>query len=49
MGFIAFNKCFLVNLENNQSDNAKYKILSYYVLMYKSVKEVNNETSIFKK
>ncbi|HGZ7098072.1 hypothetical protein QI442_04600, partial [Staphylococcus aureus] len=25
---------------NNQSDNAKYKILSYYVLMYKSVKEV---------
>ncbi|MEL1267520.1 hypothetical protein AABB96_05685, partial [Staphylococcus aureus] len=26
--------------ENNQSDNAKYKILSYYVLMYKSVKEV---------
>ncbi|MEO4250254.1 hypothetical protein ACHLNJ_12115, partial [Staphylococcus aureus] len=25
---------------NNQSNNAKYKILSYYVLMYKSVKEV---------
>ncbi|HFE7667033.1 TPA: hypothetical protein ACWRPT_001837, partial [Staphylococcus aureus] len=24
----------------NQSNNAKYKILSYYVLMYKSVKEV---------
>ncbi|HHC9811798.1 TPA: hypothetical protein ACN2K5_002526, partial [Staphylococcus aureus] len=23
-----------------QSNNAKYKILSYYVLMYKSVKEV---------
>ncbi|HEC4179815.1 TPA: hypothetical protein R2V89_003037 [Staphylococcus aureus] len=37
MGFIAFNKCFLVEFwENNQSDNAKYKI----VLMYKSVKEV---------
>ncbi|EOB8444434.1 hypothetical protein ACIXD5_002061 [Staphylococcus aureus] len=41
MGFIAFNKCFLVEFwENNQSDNAKYKILSYYVLTYKSVKEV---------
>ncbi|MGU3218427.1 hypothetical protein ACVXZ0_04750 [Staphylococcus aureus] len=33
MGFRAFNKCFLVWFwENNQSDNAKYKILSYYVL-----------------
>ncbi|NDP98732.1 hypothetical protein GZ146_08185 [Staphylococcus aureus] len=41
MGLIAFNNCFLVEfLKNNQSNNAKYKILSYYVLMYKSVKEV---------
>ncbi|HDE6760479.1 TPA: hypothetical protein PD194_000149 [Staphylococcus aureus] len=41
MGLIAFNKCFFVEFsKNNQSNNAKYKILSYYVLMYKSVKEV---------
>ncbi|HCX2587235.1 TPA: hypothetical protein OZG75_000620 [Staphylococcus aureus] len=41
MGLIAFNKCFFVEfLKNNQSNNAKCKILSYYVLMYKSVKEV---------
>ncbi|HCG2445527.1 TPA: hypothetical protein NJP21_000190 [Staphylococcus aureus] len=41
MCLIAFNKCFFVEfLKNNQSNNAKYKILSYYVLMYKSVKEV---------
>ncbi|HCX1823724.1 TPA: hypothetical protein OY403_000161 [Staphylococcus aureus] len=41
MGLIAFNKCFFVEfLKNNQRNNAKYKILSYYVLMYKSVKEV---------
>ncbi|MBR9029095.1 hypothetical protein HBP87_07345 [Staphylococcus aureus] len=41
MGLIAFNNRFLVEFwKNNQSNNAKYKILSYYVLMYKSVKEV---------
>ncbi|HGO1421616.1 TPA: hypothetical protein ACK0B2_001697 [Staphylococcus aureus] len=41
MGLIAFNNCFLVEFwKYNQSNNAKYKILSYYVLMYKSVKEV---------
>ncbi|HHW9582027.1 TPA: hypothetical protein ACU3IH_001185 [Staphylococcus aureus] len=41
MGLIAFNNCFLVEFwKNNQSNNAKQKILSYYVLMYKSVKEV---------
>ncbi|HDJ4606958.1 TPA: hypothetical protein PQM02_000427 [Staphylococcus aureus] len=41
MGLIAFNNCFLVEFsKNNQSNNAKHKILSYYVLMYKSVKEV---------
>ncbi|HED5936658.1 TPA: hypothetical protein R5T45_001391 [Staphylococcus aureus] len=41
MGLIGFNKCFLVEFwKNNQSDNAKHKILSYYVLMYISVKEV---------
>ncbi|MEJ3527062.1 hypothetical protein WFF20_06515 [Staphylococcus aureus] len=41
MGLIAFNNCFLVEFwKNNQNNNAKHKILSYYVLMYKSVKEV---------
>ncbi|HCZ1541179.1 TPA: hypothetical protein O2M81_001193 [Staphylococcus aureus] len=41
MGLIAFNNCFLVEFwENNQSNNAEHKILSYYVIMYKSVKEV---------
>ncbi|HHA6373690.1 TPA: hypothetical protein ACONEC_001521 [Staphylococcus aureus] len=41
MGLIAFNNCFLVEFwENNQSNDAKHKILSYYVIMYKSVKEV---------
>ncbi|MEW4661507.1 hypothetical protein UM538_14105 [Staphylococcus aureus] len=41
MDLIAFNNCFLVEFwKNNQSNNAKHKILSYYVLMYKSVKEV---------
>ncbi len=40
MGFIAFNKCFLVEFwENNQSDNAKYKILSYYVLYAEKISE----------
>ncbi|WRN52217.1 hypothetical protein UM764_07680 [Staphylococcus aureus] len=39
MGLIAFNNCFSLNFgKNNQSNNAKHKILSYYVLMYKSVK-----------
>ncbi|WP_371136963.1 hypothetical protein, partial [Listeria monocytogenes] len=29
---MAFNNCFLVEFwKNNQSNNAKYKILSYYV------------------
>ncbi|NDR03087.1 hypothetical protein GZ109_07285, partial [Staphylococcus aureus] len=33
MGLIAFNNCFFVEFwKNNQSNNAKYKILSYYVL-----------------
>ncbi|HCZ9441728.1 TPA: hypothetical protein O4G95_001251 [Staphylococcus aureus] len=41
MGLIALKKCLLVEFwKNNQSNNAKHKILSYYVLMYKSVKEV---------